>query len=253
MGRLSTHTRREVLGASIGALVGIAATFIFFADDLWPMPALAMLGATVFGLLFRGNIGWMLRGAVAGGFIAMILWSTPKSNPAPVGMLMGAMLGIAFDILRDLNSRPESQLTKAEDPPNLAADFDPLQALGFTLQFLATRRARYIAEDTHFELADIRCGVMFFMAFWSSPAREAFSRLKNVLAEIDPDGNVELIVIDVDGCTQLKKLPELDTISIGGGYGEAAWVKNGRIVTTTGHGYHPEFFAANTRLLLHVE
>jgi hypothetical protein len=73
--------------------------------------------------------------------------------------------------------------------------------------------------------------------------------MKRVLAEIDVAGRIELVVIDVDGCTQLVNLPELGVRVLGGGYGEAAWVRNGRIIATTGRGFHPECFLENTRAL----
>lgn len=127
---------------------------------------------------------------------------------------------------------------------------DPMESLGFTEQYLATRRAQYIGEDAHFALEGIDCGILFFMAFWSGPARQAFAELKRVLAEIDPDGRIELVVIDLDGCTQMPNVPGLSVAMLSGGYGETAWVKNGRIVSTSGRGFHPECFRENTRALL---
>jgi len=125
-----------------------------------------------------------------------------------------------------------------------------MESLGFTEPFLAARPARYVEEDEHFDITSIRCGILFFMAFWSGPARQAYGELKRFLAELDPGGQVELIVIDVDGCTKLCKLPEFGVRTIRGGYGETAWVHNGRIVSTTGQRFHPECFMDNTRALL---
>src|SRR5262245_57564952 len=80
---------------------------------------------------------------------------------------------------------------------------DPMKSLGFTEDFLAHRRARYVGEDKNFAIDNVECGVVFFMAFWSGPARQGFAELKRVLAEVDPAGHIELVVIDVDGCTEM--------------------------------------------------
>jgi hypothetical protein len=127
---------------------------------------------------------------------------------------------------------------------------DPMKSLGFTEDFLAHRRARYVGEDKSFAIANVECGVLFFMAFWSGPARQGFAELKQVLAEIDPGGRIELVVIDLDGCTEMHKVPGLSVAMLSGGYGETAWVKDGRVVSTTGRGFHPECFRENTLALL---
>jgi hypothetical protein len=121
---------------------------------------------------------------------------------------------------------------------------DPMKSLGFNEEFLAARRARFSTIGT------IRCGVLFFMAFWSIYARQAFAELKRVLAEVDPDGRLELVAVDVDGCTELDRLPELGGMYLGAGAGETAWVKDGRVVATSGLGLHLECFGPNTRALL---
>jgi hypothetical protein len=129
---------------------------------------------------------------------------------------------------------------------------DPLKSLGFSDEFLAARRARYVAEDAHFDLATVRCGVVFFMAFWSGYARLAFAELKRVLGDIDPRGRLELVVVDVDGCTQLCELPGLG-IRVGMGYGEMAWIREGQTVSVTPPGTCPkECYTAHTRSLLEM-
>src|SRR5579862_8322406 len=47
---------------------------------------------------------------------------------------------------------------------------DRMKSLGFTEEYLAHRRARYLAEYQHFAIERMECGVLFFMAFWSGPA-----------------------------------------------------------------------------------
>jgi hypothetical protein len=109
-------------------------------------------------------------------------------------------------------------------------------------------RTRFYAEADRSIIGTICCGVLFVMAFWSGPARLAFAELKRVLEAADPDGRLELVVVDTDGCPDLYELPELaGKLS---GAGETAWVQGGRIVSTSGFGYHPECFELSTRKLL---
>lgn len=157
-----------------------------------------------------------------------------------------------FDWLRRLFANGTSQGTS----PDVASQAfvpsvpDPMKSLGFTGDFLAHRRARYVGEDKDFAIEKVSCGVVVFMAFWSGPARKGFTELKEVLAKVDPGGCIELVVIDLDHCTQMHKVPRLSVAMLSGGYGETAWVKDGHVVSTTGRGYHPECFNENTRSLL---
>jgi hypothetical protein len=91
-------------------------------------------------------------------------------------------------------------------------------------------RTRFYPEADRSIVGTISCGVLFVMAFWSGPSRLTFAALKKVLAEVDPEGRVELVVVDTDGCPELYDLPEFR----GGlaGAGETAWVKDGQIVST---------------------
>jgi hypothetical protein len=86
------------------------------------------------------------------------------------------------------------------------------------------------------------------MAFWSGTSRQAFAELKRSLETKDPEGRLELVVVDTDGCPSLYELPEF--VGRLHGHGEAAWVLGGKIVRTSGLGYHPECMEPNTRWLL---
>lgn len=69
-----------------------------------------------------------------------------------------------------------------------------------------------------------------------------------MLAALDPGGRLEVVVVDTDGCPDLYECPEfLGQLS---GSGEVAWVRDGRVVRTSGPGYHPECFEPFTRELL---
>lgn len=109
-------------------------------------------------------------------------------------------------------------------------------------------RTRFFSEADRTVIENIRCGVLFVMAFWSGPARLAFAELQRVLETVDPEGRLELMVVDTDGCPDLHHVPEFAGKLHGAG--EAAWVRDGRIVRTSGHGYRPECFEPFTRQLL---
>lgn len=107
---------------------------------------------------------------------------------------------------------------------------DRMKSLGFSSEFLESRRARFLPEADRSVIQSIRCGVLFVMAFWSGPAHLAFAALKKLLAEVDPEGRLELVVVDTDGCPELYDLPEFRGKMAGAG--ETAWVKDGQIVST---------------------
>jgi hypothetical protein len=110
------------------------------------------------------------------------------------------------------------------------------------------KRTRFYSEADRALLVTIRCGVLFVMAFWSGPARLAFQQLKRVLEAVDPEGRLDLVVVDTDGCPDICELPEF--VSKLHGAGETAWVREGQILRTSGVGYHPECFEPYTRQLL---
>lgn len=89
------------------------------------------------------------------------------------------------------------------------------------------------------------------MAFWSGPAFQAFAVLKRVLTQHDSGGSLELVVVDTDGCPDIYEMPEF--VGKLHGAGEAAWVLDAQIVSTSGLGFHPECFAPNTLALLNFK
>jgi hypothetical protein len=110
------------------------------------------------------------------------------------------------------------------------------------------KRTRFCPAADQSIVSTIRCGVLFVMAFWSGTSRQAFAELKRSLEECDPEGRIELVVVDTDGCPSLYDLPEF--VGKLRGHSEAAWVREGKIVCTSGLGFHPECMEPNTRLLL---
>ena len=69
-----------------------------------------------------------------------------------------------------------------------------------------------------------------------------------MLEAVDPEGRLELVVVDTDGCPDIWELPEF--VGKMHGAGETAWIREGQLVGTSGLGYHPECFEPYTRLLL---
>jgi hypothetical protein len=127
---------------------------------------------------------------------------------------------------------------------------DPLRALGEIPPSHAAR-LRFLAEADRSTLDSIRFGVLFVMAFWSGSSRKAFAELKRALTECDPTGRLELVVVDTDGCPELYELPEF--VGKMHGAGETAWVKDGKIVRTSGLGFHPECFRPFTQQLMNEQ
>lgn len=125
--------------------------------------------------------------------------------------------------------------------------FDRIRALGEIPPSHAVR-LRFLPVSNRMVIATIKLGVLFVMAFWSGYSRKAFAELKRVLAECDPTGRLELVVVDTDGCPDLDITPEFHGRLHG--YGETAWIKDGKIVRTSGAGYHPECFEGFTREML---
>lgn len=125
--------------------------------------------------------------------------------------------------------------------------FDPLKGLG-ELPPSHAARTRFLSTADRSVFGTIRLGVLFVMAWWSGPSRQGFLKLKQVLAALDPGGRLDLVVVDTDGGPDLYECPEFAGQSHG--WGEVAWVRHGRVVVTSGIGYHPECFEPHARQLL---
>jgi len=109
-------------------------------------------------------------------------------------------------------------------------------------------RIRFLAEADGSVVDQIRCGVVFVMAFWSVHSYQAYRRLTEVLAALDPEGRLEFVVLDTDGSPALYDRAKF--IGRMSGAGETAWVRDGHILFDSGRGYNPECFEPNTKMLL---
>jgi hypothetical protein len=112
---------------------------------------------------------------------------------------------------------------------------------------LPVERIRYVAAADEATLRSIRRGVLFFMAFWSVYSVQAFARLTEVLAGLDAK-EMEVVVVDVDDSPGLLWLPEFKGKVHGAG--EAAWVRDGEVVSTSGLGVNTACFEPNTLAML---
>lgn len=109
-------------------------------------------------------------------------------------------------------------------------------------------RIRYLPDSTPWVIGEIKCGILFVMAFWSGPSIKAFHLLTEILSRLDPDGKLEVVVVDTDGAEGFFVHPAFkDKLS---GAGEVAWVIGGVIQSTSGLGYNPNCFEPNTEALL---
>jgi hypothetical protein len=73
---------------------------------------------------------------------------------------------------------------------------------------LPVERIKYFPDADEKVVRAISRGFVFQMAFWSGPAVQAFAKLTEVIARLDPDGMTELVVVDVDGSEHLSAVSE---------------------------------------------
>jgi hypothetical protein len=113
---------------------------------------------------------------------------------------------------------------------------------------LPIERVKYVPDADEGVVRAIRRGILFLMAFWSGPSVKSFARLTEVVAHLDETAALEVVVVDVDGSPNLYHLPEFQGQVHGAG--ETAWIRDGKIVGTSGLGFNVECFEPNTAALL---
>ena len=124
---------------------------------------------------------------------------------------------------------------------------DGMQILA-NLTRLPNERIEYHAISDTSVIADIKCGILFIMAFWSAPSVKAFGQLTEIVKRFDPNGRLQFVVVDTDGARPFYDHPQF--VGKIGGWGETAWIKDGEIQSTSGSGYNPSCFEPNTKALL---
>lgn len=113
---------------------------------------------------------------------------------------------------------------------------------------LPIERVDYRADADAGVIDSIDRGIVFLMAFWSGPSLKAFGELTQTIARLDEGGDLELVVVDVDGSPALYEVPEF--YGKVHAYGETAWIRAGTIVATSGMGLNTDCFEPNTLSLL---
>lgn len=109
-------------------------------------------------------------------------------------------------------------------------------------------RIEYHANAETSLIQQIDFGLLFIMAFWSGSSVLAFKEITGILNRLDSSALLRFVVIDTDGAQPFYTHPEF--VGKMGGWGEIAWIKNGVVQYTSGLGYNPECFEANTEALL---
>lgn len=119
---------------------------------------------------------------------------------------------------------------------------------------LPGHRLRFHAQADETIFSTVEHGVVFIMAFWSGPAHLALQLLGETIRHLDTEERLELVILDTDGIPHLYDHPPFgdDKHTKLGGWGEAAWVRNGHVeaVSTSGSGISKKFYEQFTIELL---
>ncbi len=113
---------------------------------------------------------------------------------------------------------------------------------------LSEERLDYRDRPDESIIGEIRCGVLFLMAFWSIHACHAFTKLTEVLSWLDPEGKLQFVGVDIDGVPAASHITEF--LGQIGGAGETAWIREGRVVAISGPEFNVDCFEPNTFALL---
>ena len=108
-------------------------------------------------------------------------------------------------------------------------------------------RARYDADLSSTVLSELSCAIVMVNAFWSGPSMQTLVRIANVIADVDSDRRIQLIVCDTDHIPDLSLEPWI--LNTRGGYGEIAWILNGKIVARRDPGRDPDLTTTTCSLL----
>lgn len=96
----------------------------------------------------------------------------------------------------------------------------------------------------------MRLGMLFVMAFWSGPSRQAFGKLLEIVREHDSEGKLRVVVADTDCIPEFYKTPPYKGRFHG--WGETFWVKDGVVVSDSGVGLNLDCIKPNTLELLEL-
>ncbi len=125
----------------------------------------------------------------------------------------------------------------ASIPDSLLQRLDPIVT---RVRFYRVANANLIRE--------MRCGVIFIMAFWSAPSVKAIAPFVSAVVEEDPAQDLEVVIVDNDGLQDWELFPEIRGLD--GGWGELLAIYDGKIVGTSGFGFRPETYRTIVRSLV---
>ena len=126
---------------------------------------------------------------------------------------------------------------QADLPDSLKLRFDPIRD---QLRFYRQADGKLIRE--------IRCGLIYIMAFWSAYAFKALPMLVKAIQDYDPKGKLQVCIVDNDGIQEWDRIPQIRGLD--GGWGELIAVYDGKVVGTSGFGFQPESYGSVVRALL---
>ena len=118
---------------------------------------------------------------------------------------------------------------------------------------------RYVPNADADIVHSIQNGILFLVAFWSGPALTAFSKLTQILHEMNMD-DLDVVAVDVDGSPDVYQLPEIRAL-FGGvvtapmGKGEVAFCRDGRVVQAAiiSDSYDTNQYTVNAREFLKTQ
>src|SRR5262249_5826168 len=90
------------------------------------------------------------------------------------------------------------------------------------------KRFVVVPSTAQFDVPQIGCGILFFLATWSGPTIVAFAALNRALAAMDLQ-DLKLYVASIQFLTRefvAKYFPQVTF----GGWGETFWIQNGQIL-----------------------
>jgi hypothetical protein len=119
---------------------------------------------------------------------------------------------------------------------------------------LPEQRLRFHAQADETIFSTLQHGIVFITAFWSGPAHVALKLLDETIRNLDTEERLELVILDTDGIPRLYDRPPFgdDKNTSLGGYGEAVWIRHGRIeaVFTGNLGSPKKYYEQFTKDLL---
>lgn len=95
---------------------------------------------------------------------------------------------------------------------------------------LPRTKLRFLERAGVQELERLDTGVLFILAWWSGPAYIALDHLAKAILRADPNGELELLIVDTDGIPELYECDLLRGKIHG--VGESIWKRKREVIST---------------------